>query len=202
MEESAAVYLIDDDAAVRTSTAMLLEAAGMRVRSFGSGREFLAIAADLHAGCVLTDVRMPEMDGLELQRRLRELGVRLPVVVMTGHADVPMAIRALKAGASDLIEKPFKEDMLIGAIQSAIATSRENFELDRQKASIKSSLATLTPREREVLDALVAGHPHKIIARDLGMSPRTVEVHRARIMDKTGAHSLSELVRWVMFVGA
>ncbi len=200
MQEAAAVYLIDDDEAVRASTSMLLEAAGMKVRSFGSGREFLAVAPELRAGCVLTDVRMPEMDGLELQRRLREIGVRLPVVIMTGHADVPMAIKALKAGASDFIEKPFKEDILLKAVQSAIETSRESLEVEEQKASIKSALASLTPRERQVLDALVAGHPHKVIAKDLGMSPRTVEVHRARIMDKTGAGSLSELVRWVMFV--
>lgn len=200
MSETAAVYLIDDDESVRASTAMLLEAAGIEVSSFGSGREFLAIAPRLRAGCVLTDVCMPDIDGLELQRQLGALGVRWPVVVMTGHADVPMAIKALKAGASDFIEKPFKEDALLTAIQSAIASVRENRQSEEQKSSIKAKLAELTPREREVLAALVAGKQHKVIAQELGMSPRTVEVHRARIMSKTGADGLSDLVRWEMLV--
>jgi two-component system response regulator FixJ len=194
--EGATVYLIDDDEAVRVSTAMLLEAAGLEVSSFGSSRDFLAIASQLRPGCILTDVCMPDIDGLELQKKLGELGLHLPVVVMTGHADVPMAIKALKAGATDFIEKPFKEEVLLDAIQAAIASIRDSAGLDEQKALIRSKLAELTPREREVLSGLVAGKQHKVIAQELGMSPRTVEVHRSRIMSKTGADSLSDLVRW------
>lgn len=201
MTVGASVYLIDDDDAVRESTAMLLESAGIHVTSFGSSREFLALAPQLRSGCVLTDVCMPDIDGLELQRKLGELGVHWPVVVMTGHADVPMAIKALKAGASDFIEKPFKEHVLLGAIQAAVASIGANDGRDEQKAELQSKLSALTPREREVLDGLVAGKPHKVVAHDLGMSPRTVEVHRARIMAKTGAGSLSELVRWVVIAG-
>ncbi len=200
MSQAAVVYLVDDDEAVRDSTAMLLEAAGMEVSSFGSSRDFLMIAPRLRAGCVLTDVCMPDIDGLELQRKLGELGVNWPVVVMTGHADVPMAIQAMKAGAADFIEKPFREDTLLNAIQSAVASIKQSHEMDGQKSVVKAKLAELTPREREVLAGLVTGKQHKVIANELGMSPRTVEVHRARIMSKTGADSLSDLVRWDMLV--
>jgi two-component system response regulator FixJ len=203
------VYLIDDDEAVRMSTAMLLESAGLQVSSFDSSKKFLAAARRLHEGCIVTDVCMPEIDGLELQRRLGDLGVMLPVVIMTGHADVPMAIKALKAGASDFIEKPFTEEVLLDAVRKALASLHTRPAANRgagQEAQdehqvIRSKLAELTPREREVLDGLVAGKQHKVVANELGISPRTVEVHRARIMDKTGAGSLSELVRWVTLAG-
>jgi two-component system response regulator FixJ len=192
------VYLIDDDDAMRESITLLLETSGVKVAGFASASAFLAVAPTLEAGCILTDVYMPGVDGLELQRRLKEIGVVLPVVIMTGHADVPMAIKALKAGASDFIEKPFKEEALLEAINSALASFRRELERVEERTAVAERLASLTPREREVLAELVAGHPHKVIAAHLGMSPRTVEVHRARIMEKSGAGSLSELVRWTM----
>jgi len=194
------VYLIDDDKALRESVATLLDVAGIRVHAFASGPEFLAIAPTITSGCVLTDIRMPDMDGIELQRRLREMGVDLPVLVMTGQADVPTAIKAMKAGATDFIEKPFKDDALLNAITAAFEVGRRNSQHRAEVDTAKARLATLTPRETEVLAELVAGHPNKIIAHDLGMSPRTVEVHRARIMSKTGAKSLSELVQMALVV--
>jgi len=198
--DSPSVYLIDDDEALRASVSALLDVAGIRVHAFASGPEFLAVAAGVKSGCVLTDVRMPEMDGIELQRRLREMGVELPVLVMTGQADVPTAIKAMKAGATDFIEKPFKDDALLNAITAAFEVGRRNSQHRAEVDTAKARLATLTPRETEVLAELVAGHPNKIIAHDLGMSPRTVEVHRARIMSKTGAKSLSELVQMALVV--
>ena len=144
---------------------------------------------------MLTDVRMPELDGLELQRRLKQLGVRLPVIMMTGHGDVPIAVEALKAGAADFLEKPFDDAQLLAAVTSALAASQRAGEEAAATAEIAARIASLTPREREVLDRLVAGQPNKTIAYDLGSSPRTVEVHRARVMEKMGARSLPELVR-------
>ena len=149
---------------------------------------------------MLTDVRMPEIDGLTLQRRLAEIGSRLPVIIMTGHGDVPIAVEALKAGATDFLEKPFDDTHLLEAVRTAIATSRRVHEQIAATAGIAGRIATLTPREREVLDRLVAGQPNKTIAYDLGTSPRTVEVQRARVMEKMGAHSLPELVRMVIAV--
>ena len=144
---------------------------------------------------MLTDVQMPELNGLELQRRMTDLGIRLPVIVMTGHGDVPIAVEALKAGATDFLEKPFEESHLLEAVNSAIARSQREHEEAAAVADIAARIATLTPREREVLGRLVAGQPNKTIAYDLGSSPRTVEVHRARVMEKMGARSLPELVR-------
>jgi len=189
------VYLIDDDKDVRESLAVLLDAAGIQVQAFASGPEFLAVAPSLTSGCVLTDIHMPGMDGIELQRRLLILGVRLPLVMMTGQADVPTAIKALKAGAADFIEKPFKDQTLLDAIQAAIESGRRASRQRAEIAAIEERMKALTPREIEVLTKLVEGLPNKVIAHQLGMSPRTVEVHRGRIMDKTGAKSLSELVR-------
>jgi two-component system, LuxR family, response regulator FixJ len=195
MAEAPLVHVVDDDEAVRDSLSMLLQSAGLPVRTYDSATAFLTVLPNLTAGCVLTDVRMPGLDGLELQRRLTELGVRLPVIVMTGHGDVPVAVEALKAGAADFLEKPFDEPQLLAAIASALAASQRTNDEVSAMAQITARIASLTPREREVLDRLVAGQPNKTIAYDLGSSPRTVEVHRARVMEKMGVRSLPELVR-------
>lgn len=202
MPEASSVYLIDDDEDFRDLVVALLDVAGIRVRAFASGPEFLAVAPSLTSGCVLTDLRMPGMDGLELQQRLHELGVELPLLMMTGQGDVPTAIKALKAGAADFIEKPFKEQALLDAIAAAIESGRRASQRRAEIAAINGRLKTLTQRETEVLAGLVEGHPNKVIAHQLGMSSRTVEVHRAHIMDKTGAKSLSELVRMALTVQA
>jgi two-component system, LuxR family, response regulator FixJ len=195
MAEAPLVHVVDDDEAVRDSLNMLLESAGLSVRTYDSATAFLIALPNLTAGCVLTDVRMPGLDGLELQRRLRELGVRLPVIFMTGHGDVPIAVEALKAGAADFLEKPFDDTQVLAAISSALAVSQRTHDEEAAVAQIAARIASLTPREREVLDRLVAGQPNKTIAYDLGSSPRTVEVHRARVMEKMGVRSLPELVR-------
>jgi two-component system response regulator FixJ len=201
MSDEAAVHVIDDDEAVRDSVAFLFESAGLACRTYDSARAFLGVAAGLRDGCVLTDVRMPEIDGLALQRRLRDMGVRLPVVIMTGHGDVPIAVQALKAGAVDFIEKPFDDELVLAAVRAALAASRSARAREAEAEGVAARLASLTPRERQVLDRLVAGQPNKVIAFDLGASPRTVEVHRARVMEKMGARSLSELVRMVLSTG-
>lgn len=195
MADVSLVHVIDDDASVRDSLSLLLQSAGFTVRTYDSATAFLGAASDRIAGCVLTDVQMPELNGLELQRRIGERGLRLPVIVMTGHGDVPIAVEALKAGALDFLEKPFEEEHLLQAVTEAIAASRREHEEAAAVADIAARIATLTPREREVLDRLVAGQPNKTIAYDLGSSPRTVEVHRARVMEKMAARSLPELVR-------
>jgi two-component system response regulator FixJ len=199
MTGPALVHVVDDDQGVRDSLAFLLQSAGLAVRTYDSPAAFLAVAPGLASGCVLTDVRMPGgMDGLALQRHLAALGGSLAVVVMTGHADVPIAVEALKAGARDFLEKPFDEDRLLTVVREALAVSQRAEEEHQANAGIAVRLATLTPREREVLDRLVAGLPNKTIAYDLGTSPRTVEVQRARVMEKMGARSLAELVRMVL----
>lgn len=200
MAEQPQVHVIDDDEAVRSSLGLLLEAAGWSVCCYPSAAAFLEVATRLDVGVVLTDVRMPEMDGLALQRRLAELGSRLPVIIMTGHGDVPIAVEALKAGATDFLEKPFDDNHLLEAVRLGVATSQKVRERVAATADIAARLGSLTPREHEVLDRLVEGQPNKTIAYDLGTSPRTVEVQRARVMEKMGAHSLPELVRMVLAV--
>ncbi len=202
MTEPSLVHVVDDDPGVRDSLAFLLQSAGLAVRTYDSAAAFLAVAPGLASGCVLTDIRMPgEMDGLALQRHLAALGGSLAVVVMTGHGDVPIAVEALKAGARDFLEKPFDEERLLTVVREALAASQRAQEEVQASAGIAARLATLTPREREVLQKLVAGLPNKTIAYDLGTSPRTVEVQRARVMEKMGARSLAELVRMVLAVG-
>jgi two-component system, LuxR family, response regulator FixJ len=194
MADTPIVHVVDDDDAVRDSLTLLLESAGLAARTYSSATALLA-SPPKTPGCVLTDVRMPDMDGLTLQRHLAEASVRLPVIVMTGHADVPLAVEALKAGAADFLEKPFEDTQLLAAVSRAIAASQRIHGEDAAIAAIAARIATLTPREAEILQLLVEGLPNKTIAYDLGSSPRTVEVHRARIMEKMAARSLAELVR-------
>jgi two-component system response regulator FixJ len=195
------VYIVDDDEAVRDSLAILLESKDYEVRSFGSAPEFLAAAPSLPVGCLIVDVRMPEMDGLELQQRLIERALDLPMIVITGHGEVPLAVRAMKAGAIDFIEKPFAPDAILDSLAAAYSRLASSDEQDPAKAVATSKLALLSLREREVLDGLLAGLPNKSIAYDLKISPRTVEIHRARVMDKMGARSLSELIRLALAAG-
>jgi two-component system, LuxR family, response regulator FixJ len=188
------VHVVDDDAAVRRSLERLLDAAGFRAVSYETPMAFLASAPGLSSGCILLDVRMPGMDGLTLQARLAKLDNHLPVVVMTGQGDVQTAVRAMKAGAVDFIEKPYDDEVLVKAIELALSLPRQS-DRNREAAEAAQRVAALSPRERQVLDALVAGRPNKVIAYDLGISPRTVEVHRARMMERLGVRQLAEAIR-------
>ena len=197
MSSPETVHVVDDDPAVRDSLRVLLESVGFAVRTHDSAQAFLALAPELR-GCVLTDVRMPDIDGLELQQRLSECGAPLAVVVMTGRGDVPVAVRAMKAGAVDFLEKPFNDQELLDAVRRALEQSQQLREAESAAASATARLAALTPREREVFDLLVAGRPTKAIAKQLGASPRTIEVHRGRVFEKLGVHSLPDLVRLML----
>ncbi|WP_417310537.1 response regulator FixJ [Devosia sp.] len=192
------VHIVDDEEAVRNSLAFLLSGAGFAVRVHESATAFLAIAADIQNGCLITDLRMPDINGVELLRRLREDGTLLPAVVITGHGDVQMAVEAMKSGALDFIEKPFSDDVLIASISRAVATASERRRSDAMAEQVRQRIASLSEREHQVLRGVVAGQPNKTIAFDLGISPRTVEVYRAGLMGKMQAHSLAELVRMVM----
>ena len=194
------VHLIDDDEDVRRAVSFLLGTAGFAVKVYESAIQFLEKCQPAPKGCIVSDVRMPGMDGLQLLRRLKEMGVTLPVVILTGHADVALAVEAMKAGATDFIEKPFSDEVLLAAIRSALVRHRQN-PSESDTSQIRARLASLTSREREVLDGLLAGHPNKTIAYDLGLSPRTVEIHRANVMTKMAASSISELVRMTLSVG-
>jgi two-component system response regulator FixJ len=195
MPEPRPVYVIDDDEAVRESLSLLLESRALPVQTFASAREFLTVAPSVPPGCIVTDLRMPGMDGLQLLQGLREHSLRLPVIVMTGHGEVPLAVQALKAGAIDFIEKPFPSQVLFDAIQSAVQAIDGTHRNDPALRQIVERLASLTPREREVMDEVVGGHQNKVIAYHLGISQRTVENHRARVMEKMRARSISALVR-------
>jgi two-component system response regulator FixJ len=200
MASSAVVHLIDDDESVRQALAFLLTTAGLAVRVYESGLAFLDAIETLQPGCIISDVRMPGIDGLELQRRLRALDVKLPMIIMTGHADVPLAVEAMKAGAIDFIEKPFDDGLLLSAINTALARYSEAGHREAEIAQIQIKLQSLSAREQQVLQGLLAGHPNKTIAYDLDLSPRTVEVHRANVMTKMGASSLSDLIRMALLV--
>ena len=201
MPSDQTVHVIDDDDAARDSLAFLLRTADVDVRTYASAVEFLAAASALKGGCVVTDVRMPQMDGLELLRRLRALDCVLPVIVMTGHGDIPLAVEAMKAGAVDFFEKPFSDDAMLAAVRRALGRQREDRAREAERDAVKERLASLTAREREVLAGLVAGKANKNIAFDLGISPRTVEIYRANVMTKMDAASLSDLVRMSLSVG-
>jgi len=195
------VHLIDDDDAVRVSLAFVLEMNDLPAKTYASGIDFLEIADTLNSGCVVTDVRMPELSGLELVRRLRERGFTLPVIVITGHGDVPLAVEAMRAGVIDFIEKPFEDEVLIGSIRRALATSTEASVPDPERQRFEAMLSGLSGREKDVLRGVVAGKMNKVIAYELGISPRTVEVYRANVMSKTKANGLSDLVRIALRAG-
>jgi two-component system response regulator FixJ len=195
------VHLVDDEDAIRRSAGFMLKTSGYRVRPFASGVELLKQARALEPGCILLDIRMPGMDGLEVQQALREAGVALPVIIMTGHGDIGVAVRAMKAGAIDFIEKPFEKEVLLSALEQGFSRLRRE-ERNREKAEeAELRIASLTPRERDVLEGLAQGLPNKTIAYDLGLSPRTVEIHRANLMQKLGVHSLSEALRIAFAAG-
>lgn len=188
------VYVIDDDEAVRDSTAFLLETADLKVRTYESAETFLA-ERDRAPGCIVTDVRMPGINGLELARRIRDSGSNEPVIVITGHADLPLAIEAMRAGVIDFVEKPFDDEVLLGSISRVLGQAEGALSAEGQRREMASRFDSLSQREREVVLGLVQGHPNKVIAYDLNISPRTVEVYRANLMTKMKAGSLSELVR-------
>ena len=191
------IHIIDDDEAMRDSLDYLLDAASMTVRTYASADAFLAGLDGLEPGCIVTDVRMPGMSGLELLRVLGERGASFPVIVITAHGDVSMAVEAMRGGAIDFLEKPFEEEALLRSIRLALSKTPSAGQNDAEKARLCAILDTLSPREQDVLQGVVDGKMNKVIAFELGISPRTVEVYRANMMSKTGARGLSELVRMV-----
>lgn len=200
MSQPRLIHIIDDEDSVRRSASFMLKTSGFSVQSWASGVAFLKEVRHVEAGCILLDVRMPEMDGLEVQRTLHERGVTMPVIILTGHGDISVAVRAMKAGAVDFIEKPFEKEVLLGAIDAAFERMDASGEANTRAEEAAVVLAALSPREREVLEGLAQGQPNKTIAYDLGISARTVEVHRANVMTKLGARSLSDALR-IAFAG-
>ncbi len=201
MQPESIVYVIDDDDAVRQSLEFLLKTAGISVRGFESAKAFLDVLPAIKSGCIITDVRMPEITGIDLLRRLKEKGLDVPVIVITGHGDISLAVEAMKIGAIDFLEKPFDDDLLLASVRSALNTEAGTARHKAEIAEIHDKLAVLSNRERQVLEGLVAGKANKVIAFDLGISPRTVEIYRANLMTKMSANSLSDLVRMAMTAG-
>lgn len=195
------VYVIDDDPAMRDSLEFLLDSADYAVTLYESALTFLDSMPNLPFGCIVSDVRMPGMDGMDLLKQLKSERARLPVVMMTGHGDVPLAVEAMKSGVADFLEKPFDDEQLLSAVRAALDSKVSEDRNDTEKQRFEGMLAGLSPREQDVLRGVVAGKPNKIIAYELGISPRTVEVYRANVMTKTGAASLSELVRMALLAG-
>lgn len=189
------VFVVDDDEGVRDSLRFLLKSVGLTTKTLGSAAEFLDSYNVNHPGCLVLDVRMPAMSGLELQQQLNVRGAMIPVIFITGHGDIPMAVEAMQHGAFDFLQKPFRDQDLIDRLQKALAKDAENRTELRQRDQVQSRFDTLTPREHEVLVLMVRGLPNKIMAAELGVSQRTVEIHRARVMEKTAAGSLAHLVR-------
>jgi two-component system, LuxR family, response regulator FixJ len=201
VSETGLVRVIDDDEALRESLVFLLRTARIDVESYASVSAFFEAPPDPRLGCVITDVRMPGMSGIDLLRRLHELKISVPVVVITGHGDVPLAVEAMRAGAMDFLEKPFDDEVLLASVRSAFEKRDGDSKRRAERAEIETRLAALSNRERDVLAGLVAGRANKQIAYDLGISPRTVEIYRANLMNKMQAGSLSDLVRMALIVG-
>ena len=201
MQLEQTIYVIDDDDAVRQSLEFMLKAAGIKARSFESAKAFMAVLPEISSGCVVTDVRMPEMTGIDLLRHLKKSNPDLPVIVITGHGDISLAVEAMKNGATDFLEKPFDGQQLLTAVRSALTQDADAGKRKAEMADIQEKLAALSNRERQVLEGLVAGSANKNIAFDLGISPRTVEIYRANLMTKMAANSLSDLVRMAMMAG-
>lgn len=197
----AEVHIVDDDEALRDSLAFLLGAAGIATATYASAEAFLAALPGIAGGCIVTDVRMPGLSGIDLLKRVAESRPALPVIVVTGHADVPLAVAAMRLGAADFLEKPFDDEALLATVRAALTRSRAGDREEARKAEVAARLGALSARERQVLDGLVAGKPNKIIAYDLGISPRTVEIYRANVMTKMEAGSLSDLVRMALVAG-
>ena len=196
------VHIIDDDDALRDSLTFLLSSAGIEAKSYDSAGTYLNDPQRGTCGCIITDVRMPGMSGIDLLRKLKSDGVSVPVIVMTGHGDVPLAVEAMKLGALDFIEKPFDDDALLASVRSALGAQGRHSRQESERHEVESRLTQLSARERQVLDGLVAGQANKVIAYELGISPRTVEIYRANVMTKMQANSLSELVRMALVSGA
>ena len=199
--EPAIVHVIDDDEALRESLAFLLRTADIEAKSYASAAAFLDALPLKGLTCIITDVRMPGLSGIDLLRRVKELGIEVPVIVITGHGDVPLAVEAMRFGAVDFLEKPFDDEILLQSVRAALRQQAGAAKRQSERAEIESRLAALSPRERDVLAGLVAGRANKQIAFDLGISPRTVEIYRANLMDKMQAGSLSDLVRMALIVG-
>ncbi len=196
-DTSPIVFVVDDDDAVRDSLMDLVDSVGLNARAFASGKEFLDDFDASIPGCLVLDIRMPGMSGLDLQDRLVELGSKLPIVFITGHGDIPMAVRAVQRGAIDFIQKPFRDQELLDKVNQALKISSQKLKVHEAQQEIEERIAALTGRERQVMEMIVAGKANKVIALDLGLSQRTVELHRARVMEKMSARSLADLVRMV-----
>ena len=201
MSKEPIVFVVDDDQAFRSSLKWLIESVGLQVEAYASADEFMRSYYPGRAGCLLLDVRMPGMSGLELQEYFARNDIHIPIIIITGHGDVPMAVRAMKAGAIDFIDKPFNDELLLESIRNALTVDQQQRELQSRRAEIAARLDHLTPREHEVMEMVTEGRSNKEIAMDLGVSAKTVEAHRARVMEKMGAGSLAELVRMVMAAG-
>jgi two-component system response regulator FixJ len=201
MSDEPRVHIIDDDQAVRDSLAFLLQSIRIPTSVHESAVAFLSMLTAEHQGCIITDIRMPDVTGIDLLRRVRELNVQMPVIVITGHGDVTLAVEAMKLGAFDFLEKPFDDETMISAVRLALDRSRQTEKASADRIELEKRLASLSNREREVLDGLIAGHANKVIASDLAISPRTVEIYRANVMTKMQAASLSELVRMAIAAG-
>ena len=200
MSPEATVFVVDDDAAVRDSLRWLMDSVGLRVAEFASGEAFLAAISAQDPGCVVLDLRMPKLGGLEVHQRLRQRGIELPVIVISGHGDVAVAVRALKSGVVDFIEKPFNDQELLDCVQQAMRRDSDQRQQQRRREELMAHYLTLTPRELDVLRLVVEGRANKAISADLGISLKTVETHRARVMEKMAAGSVSELVRMTLII--